>query len=296
MNDDDEEEDEHEDEEHNVAGGGGRRKGKTRSKKVGKRKVGRPKKQRTFGRGAHENKEKDIISYTLPTIQEALQENYGLMGILNRDKTNRWRKVYHTRKQLFMEVVNTLKNGKLPHQVQFETPFLRPAKELNILSPTGGAPPTRFVGVTRIITEEDDANGDGDGGKHNVSNVCKFGVELPTNLFTFDYHENDDDDDDDYPHDDNDLREQQQQQESLLFQCIGDEEDNMRTTTASPPLLRNDIAREDVAGQLYAFMYRIFFGTRALGRVLSRTNSTRTQQEIVKDALCAFGGIRKRDV
>lgn len=64
--------------------------------------------------------------------------------------------------------------SKLPHAVQCETPFFRPRDELNVMSRKGEAPPTRFLGVSRIM--ESGRSGASDGKRQYTR---KFGVEFP---------------------------------------------------------------------------------------------------------------------
>ena len=136
---------------------------------------------------------------------------------------------------------------KLPHAVQSETPFFRPRDELNTMG-KGGAPPTRFLGVSRII-DYDQANPT----EGRQQYTGKFGVECP--LFDT-------------------------KMDPLVPKSA--------TITGRTVLIRNDLT-EDVAGRLYAFMFRLLYGTAAVERMLRKTNSLTDNIAFVQDTLRAFG-------
>lgn len=122
---------------------------------------------------------------------------------------------------------------------------------MNSLSSRGGAPPTRFLGVTRVINPSSRSD------SHATKNYpSKFGVEFP--LFDVD-------------------------KEPLLLQSA--------TVQGRTVLIRNDLT-EDVAGKLFAYMYRLMYGANAVEQCLRRTNSLSEQASFVQDTLRAFGATR----
>lgn len=136
---------------------------------------------------------------------------------------------------------------KLPILVQSETPFFRSRDELNVMGRKGGAPPTRFLGVSRIVKSDRAIPEDG---RHHTG---KFGVEFPL----FDIKVN-----------------------PLVPKSA--------TITGRTVLIRNDLT-EDVAGRLYAFMFRLLYGTAVVERMLQKTNSLAENASLVQDTLRAFG-------
>ena len=149
-------------------------------------------------------------------------------------------------KCLFPYLFGTSRN--LPIAVQSETPFFRSRDELNVMGRKGGAPPTRFLGVSRII-ESNRANS-GDDKRHYTG---KFGVEFP-----------------------------------LFDTKVDPLVPKSATITGRTVLIRNDLT-EDVAGRLYAFMFRLLYGTAVVERMLQKTNSLAENASLVQDTLRAFG-------
>ena len=112
----------------------------------------------------------------------------------------------------------------------------------------GGAPPTRFLGVSRIL-ESNQANPN----DRKRQYTGKFGVEFP------------------------------------LFDAKVDPiVPKSATITGQTVLIRNDLT-EDVAGRLYAFMFRLLYGTAVVERMLQKTNSLVENASLVQDTLRAFG-------
>jgi len=138
--------------------------------------------------------------------------------------------------------------------VQSETPFFRPRDELNVIGRKGGAPPTRFLGVSRII-ESNQANPD----DHKRHYTGKFGVEFP-----------------------------------LFDTKVDPIVPKSATITGRTVLIRNDLT-EDVAGRLYAFMFRLLYGTNVVERMLQQTNSLAENVSFVQDTLRAFGANNEED-
>jgi hypothetical protein len=149
-------------------------------------------------------------------------------------------------------------------EVLDETPFFRSDEELDILSPTGGAPPTRFIGVTRVV--EDGVNVPNQIGANRSSG--NFGVAFPR--FEVDYAKFD--------------RKKKTPLSSL----------NESIVNGRPVLLRKDIEREDVAGQLYAFSIRLLYGKKAMEEILKETNDMESRIDILHDTLNAFGAVPLR--
>lgn len=112
----------------------------------------------------------------------------------------------------------------------------------------GGAPPTRFLGVSRII--QSNAN---DSNKDKQQYTGKFGVEFP-----------------------------------LFDTNVDPHVPKSATITGRTVLIRNDLT-EDVAGRLYAFMFRLLYGTAVVERMLQKTNSLVENASLVQDTLRAFG-------
>lgn len=141
-------------------------------------------------------------------------------------------------------------NRKLPHAVQIETPFFRPRNEMCVPSRQEGAPPTRFLGVTRVIGSF------GSEPRTGKQYSGDFGVEFP--LFDVD-------------------------KEPLLPQSA--------TVKGRTVLIRHDLT-EDVAGKLFAFMYRLLYGAKAVEICLRRTNALSEQATFAQDTLRAFGATK----
>lgn len=116
------------------------------------------------------------------------------------------------------------------------------------MSRKGGAPPTRFLGVSR--TAEPVRSGSSVDEPQRTGN---FGVEFP--LF-------------------------EAKTDPLVPQSA--------TIKSRTVLIRNDLT-EDVAGRLYAFMFRLLYGTAAVERMLQKTNSLAENASFVQDTLRAFG-------
>ena len=179
------------------------------------------------------------------------------------------------------------KHRKLPHLVKRETPFLRSEEELvaptfvdnSFLGRANGAPPTRFLGVTRMFEERQICQTNGCGHRVVSHATGNFGVEFP--VFFFD-------------------------RDSDTTVNSGIKPSKVSTDQRVPPpkpatiggkkvLLRTDITEEIVAGQLFAFMYRILFGSMAMDAALSKTNHFRKRSGFVRDTLNAFYFSRKND-
>ena len=114
-----------------------------------------------------------------------------------------------------------------------------------------GAPPSRFLGVTRVMNASVGSD------SHATENYpSSFGVEFP--LFQVD-------------------------EEPLLPQSA--------TVQGRAVLIRSDLP-EDVAGKLFAYMYRLMYGAKAVERCLQRTNALSEQASFVQDTLSAFGATK----
>uniref|UniRef100_A0A7S4MQZ1 Uncharacterized protein n=2 Tax=Odontella aurita TaxID=265563 RepID=A0A7S4MQZ1_9STRA len=207
----------------------------------------------------------------LPTMEQLLEEERGLAGALNADKLGIWNSCYGSDSDIALLILQSLSTGKLPHLVRYETPFFRTEEELREFPPGAGviAPPTRFVGVTRMI-ERRRIPAQSQNSKQRFAERATgaFGVEFPIFLVKYDD-----------------------------IACLPGYN---RHSVMDPPmpkpataggrkvLLRADIARDDVAGQLFAFMFRLLYGDKALSDALIRTNSGRTS--FFDDTMGAFGG------
>jgi len=158
---------------------------------------------------------------------------------------------------------------KLPGWVQYETPFLRSEEELAVL---GNTPPTRFLGVTRLMEERQIV----DGQRVRVESrpTGKFGVELP--IFVVDYEF--------FGYSQNNSGNSDYVKEHPLPKPA--------TIGGRKVFLRTDIAREDIAGQLFSFTYRILYGCKAADDVRTQTNALQNRAGFVVDTLRAFGAAK----
>lgn len=195
----------------------------------------------------------------IPTIAQLLNEERGLAGALNGDRLGIWNTCYGSDSDIALLVLQSLSTGKLPHLVRLETPFFRPEEELHAFpgATEPKAPPTRFIGVTRMI-ERRRIPATPDGGKEQIveRSTGAFGVEFPIFIVKYD---------------------------DAGFPEPVDGSNEMDPPMPKPAtaggrkvLLRADIAREDVAGQLFAFMFRVMYGEMALNEALALTNGGRS--------------------
>eukprot|EP00978_Attheya_sp_CCMP212_P016900 scaffold44607_cov49-Attheya_sp.AAC.2 len=199
-----------------------------------------------------------------PSIHEVLELEEGLSGLLRDDEFRMFNRHYGSDANIALYMLSSLAKGVLPMEVLDETPFFRSDEELNILSPTGGAPPTRFIGVTRVV--EDGVNAPNQIGANRSSG--KFGVAFPR--FEVDYAKFDG------------------KKKTPLSSLNGS------IVNGRSVLLRKDIEREDVAGQLYAFSIRLLYGKKAVEEILKETNDIESRIDILHDTLNAFGAVRLR--
>lgn len=208
---------------------------------------------------------KNVSHVQLPTIYDLIRAEQGLEGILKADEFHTWNTLFGTDATIALKIVLPLATGKLPKVVQYETPFFRSKEELMSLSPDGGAPPTRFLGVTRItVSKNRRSDGDNDATQHLASGKL-FGVEFP--LFEVDY-------DTESVHSPN----------KTVVRLPRSSFSQGKTV-----FLRADIEREDVAGQLYSFIFRLFYGLRAAENVKAQANALKTHSQFSQDTLKAFG-------
>eukprot|EP00562_Extubocellulus_spinifer_P014707 CAMPEP_0178571116 /NCGR_PEP_ID=MMETSP0697-20121206/17453_1 /TAXON_ID=265572 /ORGANISM="Extubocellulus spinifer, Strain CCMP396" /LENGTH=1459 /DNA_ID=CAMNT_0020205627 /DNA_START=152 /DNA_END=4532 /DNA_ORIENTATION=- len=192
-------------------------------------------------------KQREITRPPLPPHSYLLKLERGLVSALAADELHLWNVNYGANSTVALHTIRSLATGKLPHAVQIETPFFRPRNEMCVPSHQEGAPPTRFLGVTRVIGP---FGSESRTGKQYSGN---FGVEFP--LFDVD-------------------------KEPLLPQSA--------TVKGRTVLIRHDLT-EDVAGKLFAFMYRLLYGAKAVERCLQRTNALSEQATFTQDTLRAFG-------
>lgn len=131
--------------------------------------------------------------------------------------------------------------------------------EINSFSSSGGPPPTRFIGVSRLLE------------KKKISNeiFVKFGVEFPA--FT--------------PPEYKPNLDQEKNEQLVIPPCA--------TTDKKKVLLRADIDREDMAGKLYSFVYRLLYGLRAAEKIRSHYNSSQEAVDFLKDSLRQFNTKKK---
>ncbi len=146
--------------------------------------------------------------------------------------------------------------------MQFETPFLRPEKDLSSYPKNyTGPPPTRFVGVRRMTERLTIPNKDGE---YYVNQATgKFGVEFPV----FDRNSK--------PGKIVEIR--NSGDEIYLPDCAKIGNSNI--------LLRNDLDGEDVAGQLYSFVYRLLFGKKKANDLRRKLNDSNQQSTISDTSL-----------
>ena len=140
--------------------------------------------------------------------------------------------------------------------MRFETPYLRPEIDLFSYSKNStGQPPTRFFGVKRITERIKVTSIDGD---YYINKATgKFGIEFPA----FDRNS---------------------KTGKILESRTSDDENDLPGCAKigdSKILLRNDLDKEDVAGQLYSFVYRLLFGKKKANDLhikLSQSNEKST--------------------
>jgi hypothetical protein len=119
--------------------------------------------------------------------------------------------------------------------VATEIPFLRTSEEIKKLTCPQGTPPSRFVGVYRVKKTLDD-------GKHEIS----FGVVIPQFYVNYDWAI------------------------SIIERTPnGNIIPNAATVHGKPLLLRIGITDEEVAGKLFAFCYRLLYGSDAASDVVT---------------------------
>ena len=135
-----------------------------------------------------------------------------------------------------------------------ETPFVRTICEVKNLSNTSGLPPTRFVGVCRVSKT-----------LSNGKTERSFGVAIPQ-----------------FYVDRDSLSVSKSSQEAhLSYTRNGHIVPREATVRGQLLLLRVGIDDEKVAGQFFAFMYRIMYGAKAVLDVLAEDNQN--------DMLSTFG-------
>ena len=121
--------------------------------------------------------------------------------------------------------------------------------ELNFISPHGGPPPTRFIGVVRIREHKYDLESEDESNIAEYKN--KFGVEFPEFSPMTQIQSEDMD-------------------ESLSKPFIP----SIASCDKRSIVLRADIDQEEVAGRLYSFVYRILYGLRAAEKIRSFYNTS----------------------
>jgi hypothetical protein len=111
-----------------------------------------------------------IIVSPLPDLCQLEARDGGLASALRADKLLIWNAHYGTNSNIALYALRSLATGKLPHAVQFQTPFFR-QEEIDGSPRQGGPPPTRFLGVFRIRN-------------HSVESIpnalmAQYGTEFP---------------------------------------------------------------------------------------------------------------------
>ena len=194
----------------------------------------------------------------LPKISQLYKSNGGLSKTLQDDRICLLNAFHGSDALISVKVLQCLQSGELPFPVQFEIPFLRPQTEFRKFSNTCDPQPTKYFGVTRITNPNGIIAKDLDEPtlKHSIS---RFGVEFPAFDRDHLFFENG---------------------ETLPYQNRLNNKPNSfflpkcATIGGTKLLVRADIQCEDVAGKLYAFMYRIMYGSDTTDALRARTNDT----------------------
>lgn len=119
--------------------------------------------------------------------------------------------------------------------VATEIPFLRSSNEITKLTCPKGTPPSRFVGVYRVQKTLDD-------GKQEIS----FGVVMPQFYVNYEWAM------------------------SIIERTPnGNIIPNPATVIGQPLLIRIGIIDEEVAGKLFAFCYRLLYGSDAASDIMT---------------------------
>jgi len=194
---------------------------------------------------------------SFPTLEESLTHKEGLMGLLKVNYED-WKSVFNcSAYDIAIWVLRRLSKGDISEEVQSEAPFFRPDDELLSFSDSG-APPTRFIGVVRIMEYTPDKS---DCGSLQIFKrpTGKFAVEIPSLISVENSTGN-------MPHGG----------------------DKITGFGQRKILLRTDMA-EDSAGQLYSYMYRVLFGENAKEQMRNLCNSGAGKEQLIKDTLHSFG-------
>jgi len=176
---------------------------------------------------------KEII-IQLPSISQLLTQDNGLKGVLKADVHSVYNMHFGSNANIAAKILLTLGKGDIPPDVDKEVPFLRSSQTLQEFTNYGSSdttrPPSRFVGVFRVIDDE-----------------RSYAVGMPE------------------------------------FHIMDDDCDDTRKGPTPPKeatvnngqlcLIRVGIKDEKTAGQLFAYMYRILYGTNALSDVLKASNN-----------------------
>lgn len=166
---------------------------------------------------------KEII-IKLPSISQLLTQDNGLEGVLKADVHSVYNMHFGSNANIAAKILLTLGKGDIPPEVANEVPLLRSSQSLQAFPNHGSdTPPSRFVGVFRVIDEE-----------------RSYAVGMPQ------FHIVDSD------------------------TQKGPVEPPKEATVNNGQLclLRVGIKEEKTAGQLFAYMYRILYGTKALSDAL----------------------------
>ena len=131
--------------------------------------------------------------------------------------------------------IHYTQKSELPSCVATEIPFLRSSEEIIKLTCPQGTPPSRFVGVYRVKKTLDD-------GKQEIS----FGVVVPQFYVNYDWAM------------------------SIIEQSPNENiVPTAATVNGQPLFLRIGITDEEIAGKLFAFSYRLLYGSDAASDIVT---------------------------
>eukprot|EP00804_Cyclotella_cryptica_P002019 CCRYP_007412-RA/>CCRYP_007412-RA protein AED:0.18 eAED:0.18 QI:155/1/1/1/0.6/0.66/6/1480/859 len=170
-----------------------------------------------------------VACIELPTVVQLLQEEKGLMGVLQSDVFRVFNIHFGSNQSIAAKIMLCLGKGQIPSCVLSETPFTQD-------SSTPETKSTQFIGVVRV---------------GNATNAeTKYGVAMPQ--FHVDCKE--------------------LQESSITYKNKDYIIPRETKVNGQILLVRDDIEDEKIAGQFFAFMYRILYGSSMACSVVADCN------------------------